>query len=417
LDLSKIESGEFKLEEVPFCPEKQIRAVVKMLGPKWKSKGLNVQLQVEGEEGSDLDSEPNMSSPSQIVVGDPGNFKIVLTNLLLNAIKFTNEGIITIRMSQEQERGPLSVRTTLPTNKGLLIQNQERKEEGVRKGKEKEQEGAEEEEEKEKEKEEAVWLRIEVTDTGIGMTPEQMERLFRRFSQVGSLGGKEEGSGLGLVISKNLTTLMGGDLTVTSELGKGTTFVFTLQCKAASLDNNFFDSSLSLISSTSTNSSCDSSPMITTIPGGSSSSSSSSSCSSSSSSYSSSSSHQLKRILVVDDNCTNRKLLTWMLEKKRTEWSCESANEGSEALALLDQQEGMDFDLILLDVRMSPMDGLNFCRTIRNSKKWFSELPVIGMSGDTDEESIRRTKEAGMNDFLPKPFSKEELWAKIERWS
>jgi CheY-like chemotaxis protein len=116
------------------------------------------------------------------------------------------------------------------------------------------------------------------------------------------------------------------------------------------------------------------------------------------------------RILIVDDNTVNQKVLVWMLEKKGC--VCKTANGAQEALSLLEKQR---FDIMFTDIRMHPVNGLELTKTIREleKKEGFVPIPIIGMSGDADS---RRALEVGMNDYMPKPFSKDECWRKIGRW-
>jgi signal transduction histidine kinase/CheY-like chemotaxis protein/ligand-binding sensor domain-containing protein len=276
LDFSKIESGKMELENKPFDLHTCIEELLDVFAGKAARTGLDLVYQI------------NSDVPAYIM-GDSLRLWQILMNLVGNAVKFTRQGEIFIGVEL------LSV-----------AQN------GV------------------------MELGIHVHDTGIGIPADKMERLFKAFSQVdSSTTRKYGGTGLGLVICQKLVDLMGGSIEVTSEVGQGTTFSFTIKTAAA-------------VGVKPSNTGVD----ITGLEG--------------------------KRILVVDDNETNRNVLKNQLEK----WKLipELSASGNQALAILSQ--GKTFDLVLTDMQMPGMNGVDLAGIINQQ---YPRLPVFVLTSIGDE--------------------------------
>ncbi len=256
LDFSKIEADKLDLELIDFDLRTTIEDVLDLLSEQAHRKQLELTCQI----GAD--------TPSW-VSGDPGRIRQVLTNLVGNAVKFTECGEISIRVSLDQQ-----------------------------------------------EAEEAL-IRFAVTDTGIGISPESQEQLFQPFSQAdGSTTRKYGGTGLGLAISKQLATLMGGDIGVDSVLGQGSTFWFTVQLTALPKPSQL-------------------TPLDNL--------------------------HAL-RVLCVDDNETNRKVLEGQLHSWGLEVDCMDSGPAALAQLRIAHQQSRPYDLVILDHRVPQMDGLEVAR-------------------------------------------------------
>ncbi len=258
LDFSKIEAGKLDLEEHPFDLRGCIEESLDLLAPKAAQKGIELAYLVEGK-------------PLTTVMGDVTRLRQILVNLVSNAVKFTNEGEVVV-----------SVRSQ-------LIDNGHHR------------------------------LYFSVKDTGIGIPPERLNRLFKSFSQVDtSTTRKFGGTGLGLAISKQLAEMMGGSMSVESEVGKGSTFCFTVVIEVIP------DSSQRYLEEIEPH-----------LVG--------------------------KHVLIVDDNATNRLILTRQTES----WGMIplAVSSGMEALTQL--RSHPTFDLAILDMQMPEMDGLQLAREIR----------------------------------------------------
>jgi signal transduction histidine kinase/DNA-binding response OmpR family regulator len=272
LDFSKIEAGRLELEKVVFRPRVALEDVVDLMSEAARGKGLELAYWID----DDVPGE---------AIGDQGRLRQILVNLVGNAIKFTENGEVLVRMSCAES-------TT-----------------------------------------DALTLRFEVHDTGIGMPADALSRLFQSFSQVdGSTTRRFGGTGLGLAISKQLVELMGGTVHVESMPGRGSTFWFTIVVQRSHATEHG-----PLANETSA------------LAG--------------------------KRALVVDDNETNRRILGRLLSR----WGITvvEADGGERALAVLRScVEEQRFDFALLDFQMPNMDGLQLARAIRDQTAT-RELPLV----------------------------------------
>lgn len=303
LDISKMESGKFTLECIPFSIRDQIRSTIDTLRIRAAEK--NIELQV------DIDAElPEWS------FGDPIRLSQVLLNIADNALKFTEKGEVRIRAT-------VSGRT-----------------------------------------EDEVNVHFEISDTGVGIDPSKLSQIFDQFTQEDeSVTRKFGGTGLGLAISKTLIELLGGKIEVESEKGKGSRFWFTLPFRRASKPTRV--------------------AVAEEVPD-----------------------FRDSHILVVDDNDLNCFLATTILSR----WNVrtDTAENGPRALELLGKNR---YDLVLLDIQMPVMDGHDVVRFIRAEID--VNLPVIAVSAHATREERERSLQAGMTDYLAKPFRPDELAACI----
>jgi len=219
-------------------------------------------------------------------------------------------------------------------------------------------------------------LRIWVEDSGTGIPADKLLFIFDKFTQADeSVSRQFGGTGLGLAITRSLVELHGGDIQVQSELGRGSTFSVTLKCEAdaargAAQKPNALEHS----------------PSLPGAQGG------------------------PARILVVDDNQVNQKVVTAVLRKRG--FSIELANDGQEALNKLEQSA---FDLVLMDVQMPVLDGLEATRLIRKDSRW-SGLPIIAMTAHAMNGDKERCLEAGMNGYISKPVHPSLLLSTVDEF-
>lgn len=300
LDYSKIEAGKMTLEESAFDLHKISTDIVSQMQYLIKGKGLRLNLDLSKLE-------------KNYYLGDSNRLRQIIVNLVGNAIKFTHEGVVEFKIISLKNLG----------NKKSL-------------------------------------LRFEVKDTGIGMPQESLGKLFSSFSQVdSSIARNFGGSGLGLAISKQLVTLMDGEIGVVSELGIGSTFWFEIQLKnhePLAKNNIPIKEELEF--------------------------------------------YKDARILVVDDDEDNCFIAIKALEK--VVGVVHTAENGLVALAMLDTG---DYDLIFMDCRMPELDGFQTTKAIRASGKKFKDITIIAMTADAAKEEEMACREAGMNDFITKPIA------------
>ena len=232
-----------------------------------------------------------------------------------------------------------------------------------------------------------VQLIIQVEDTGIGMTIEEQSHLFQQFSR--PLSSQYEGSGLGLAISKKLIALMGGDIQVHSIKGQGSTFTIYLTCETATIKEEKTNLKTHQQPSSLP-------PAIAPIA---------------------------RHILVVEDNKTNQKILCKQLEAAG--YTCTVADNGQQAIEAIEALEEVEtpekwnlagFDLILMDLEMPVMGGIEATKIIRKKEKQLAvaPIPIVGLSAYTREVYSEKAKQAGMNGYTTKPYRKEELYKIIQ---
>jgi PAS domain S-box-containing protein len=213
-------------------------------------------------------------------------------------------------------------------------------------------------------------LRFAISDTGIGIEDEKLSRLFQMFSQVdGSVRRRFGGTGLGLAISQRLAQLMGGEIHVDSTVGRGSTFWFEVPLEVASRAD-----------------------------------------------YAEAVDHRSAptrsaRILLVEDNDINQEIARAMLESEGHE--VDVASDGSVAVTRV---QAARYDLVLMDVQMPVMDGLTATRRIRALDGLARDLPIIALTANVLPQQIHAFREAGMSDYIGKPFKRDELYRIVERW-
>jgi signal transduction histidine kinase/CheY-like chemotaxis protein len=220
-------------------------------------------------------------------------------------------------------------------------------------------------------------LQITVQDSGTGIPADKLLYIFDKFTQAdGTISRNFGGTGLGLAITRSLVELHGGEVQVESELGRGTTFTVTLKCEADAAAGAPQEKSLpATVSST---------------PGA---------------------SGSPARILVVEDNHVNQKVVTAVLRKRG--FSIELANDGQEALNKLEASAA--FDLVLMDVQMPVLDGLEATRLIRKEARW-DALPIIAMTAHAMNGDKERCLEAGMNGYISKPVHPSLLLSTVDEF-
>jgi len=307
LDFSKLEAGRVDLEQIDFSLAELMDAALSMMAPR---TGEKVELRLSAR------VDPSLAPWHR---GDPTRIRQVLLNLLGNAVKFTEAGEISVTATLVEERPDIQI------------------------------------------------VRIDVADTGIGISAEQRLRLFAAFAQAdSSITRRYGGTGLGLSISRHLVEAMGGEIGVESELGRGSTFWFTLPLRRGQ-------------------------PVPRVETGG---------------------QPQLPalRILLAEDNPVNQRVAATLLQQDGH--AVVVANDGFEAVALA---QGEVFDVVLMDMQMPGMDGLEATRRIRALGGRWSALPIIAMTANAQPEDVEKCLAAGMNEHVGKPFDPARLYRAIER--
>jgi len=230
---------------------------------------------------------------------------------------------------------------------------------------------------KEEEDSDGVLLRFEVSDTGIGIEADHLASLFEPFQQADvSTTRKHGGTGLGLAVTRRLVHLMGGETGARSEPGKGSTFWFTIRLAHGQ----------ETVRSPSPDSDVDAEQQLR-------------------------SRHAGARILLAEDNVINREVAMTLL--KRVDLRVDTAEDGVQALQKIRENP---YDLVLMDVQMPNMDGLECTRLIRAMNHDAAELPILAMTANVFEDDRLACEQAGMNDFVAKPVNPENLFATILKW-
>ena len=328
LDLSKVEAGKIELEDERFNLETLLTNVIKQveinLSQLDKNKS-NKSIEIVLEFSSNLPS---------YVIGDRLRLSQIVLNLLGNAIKFTEKGNVKVKVSLK------------------------------------------------KDDDKNVELEFSIEDTGIGMTKEQMTRLFKTYSQADtSTSRKYGGTGLGLSISKNLCQLMQGEMWAESELGVGSQFYFT--CVLIKT-NQRRSGNLCSISNENTpkrrqtdREETQSDILLN------------------------------KTVLIVDDNQINQTIAKKILANEGVK--SEPAMNGEEAISKLASKE---YDFVLMDIQMPGMDGYQTTKYIREELK-MTTIPIIGLSANAMEQDIKAGLNAGMNDYLSKPINPKLMFESL----
>jgi PAS domain S-box-containing protein len=310
LDLSKLEAGKLALEKIGFEPKLVVGTVMQVMNHKAEEKGLQLT-------NSFCDAQL-----SPILIGDPYRINQVLLNLVSNSIKFT-------------ETGSVDISCKIISQTALEQQ-----------------------------------VQITVKDTGIGMDPEFVKNLFQKFRQEDeSVARRFGGTGLGMSITKELVDLMGGEIEVESEKGKGTMMSIRFTFEKGT-EKDLPQKNISMVNA----------GILLN-----------------------------KKILVVDDNEMNRLVATTILQEYGV--LVTEAVNGEEATSLMGKEH---FDLVLMDIQMPVMNGLDATAYIRNELK--SVVPVIALTANAIRGENEKCFAAGMNDYLSKPFEENQFIQIVCRW-
>ena len=315
-DLSKIEAGQMVLAPTDENLEHLVAQQLRLWRPLAEEKFLTMSLDI----ADDLPRHLRF---------DPVRLGQCVSNLLGNAVKFTEKGGIAVSVSRFEQPG-------------------------------------------------GVGVRIKVSDTGIGMSADKVDRLFVLFMHTESAFSRRfGGTGLGVVLTQKLARLMGGDLTVTSAPGKGSTLTLTIVAEKVR------EQAASAASARSEAHDADAERRALM--------------------------HR-KRVLLVDDHPLNRRVGRLYLEPEG--FIVSEATNGQQALDRLAQEQ---FDLVLMDIHMPVMDGLEAVRQIRAGRAAWHGIPVIAFTADAMSGDRERYATEGMNGYIPKPIEKRDLLAEISR--
>jgi signal transduction histidine kinase/DNA-binding response OmpR family regulator len=326
LDISKIEAGKMEVECIPFDLYSLIETTTFLYKTKAREKDIELNMLIN----SDI---PNY------VKGDPTKLKQIISNLISNAVKFTEVGVVFILVS-------------------LL-----------------------------KETENDVDISFSIKDTGIGMSEEEINKLFKAFSQADSSSTRKYGgSGLGLAICKGLVEMMGGTIVLKSEKGKGTNCYFNLTFKKA---GNLECSSIAVTSSKVKNNDNSSNKQTN---------------------FQAKYKNNIK-ILLVEDNEINRIYFINLIKLRGL--TCDIAINGLEALTTYKNKE---YDIIFMDCQMPVMDGYEATRKIREAEAGKKHTPIIAMTAYSMKGDNTKCIEAGMDDYLSKPYDIKQIDNILEKY-
>ncbi len=316
LDFSKIEAGKLELTNTHFELKDIINNTLHLISIAVQDKDLYTRVKLDKD-------------VPKIYYADALRLGQVLTNLASNAVKFSHtEGHITIAISLQEENDTEAI------------------------------------------------IKFSVMDDGIGIASEAQKRLFQSFTQAdSSTQRKFGGTGLGLAISKRIVDLMGGEIWVESEEGKGSTFSFTVTMQKSDADK---------IIEHSKNSEQVMQQVLKRL--------------------------RAKRVLLVEDNEMNQELAIGLLESKGM--AVVLACNGEEALKKLEVD---NFDIVLMDVQMSVMDGYTATKKLREQQR-YKDLPVLAMSANVLAEDVSKAKEAGMDDYVSKPIDPSQMFITMAKW-
>jgi len=308
LDLNKLEANKVEVEQTTFNLKKRIEDVLFALGKSAKDKGNELNFKFD----QDIPEE---------VLGDPLIISQILINLVGNAVKFTHDGTVSIRVQKIHQTDT------------------------------------------------EAYLHFEVEDTGEGISKKEQKYIFQNFTQGSvAINRKYGGTGLGLSIVKNLLDLLDSKVELESSLGKGATFSFNIKYNLAkqieeesNTHNTIHDIDYIALEN--------------------------------------------RKILVVEDNKINQMITRKILEKNKM--LCEVANNGEIAV---EKAKNQDFDLILMDIHMPGISGIEATEQIRLFDK---EIPILALTAVAIDENIDEFYKAGVNDIIPKPYKVEEFFQKI----
>ena len=327
LDFSKVEAGKLELEQTGFSLKDVLENSMTLLAPHAREKGIELLSEY---------ADNIFPEKGNTLVGDGLRLGQIITNLLSNAVKFTHQGYVRLRV----ENAKCNVQNDLSDNVALCT------------------------------------LHFEISDTGIGMTPEQLSSLFREFTQAdGSTTRKYGGTGLGLVISKKLAELMGGSIWGESIIEQGTVFHVEIPFVIAPADVPDADSFAKESAET---------PNLYGM-----------------------------RVLLTEDNPINQQLAIELMSICGVQ--TDLANNGLEAIHRLDAAPPDYYALVLMDIQMPVMDGYEAARRLRADPR-YNHLPIAAMTAHAMQEEREKCRQIGMNDHINKPIEPELLYRLLERY-
>ena len=317
LDFSKIESNKLKLDRVPFNIEDTVNDALQVVTEQANRKNIELITEI-----IDIDKQ---------LIGDEQRLRQILINLIGNAVKFTEHGYVKVRVEK-----------TAVYKTGLQ-------------------------------------LKFEISDSGIGITPEALPHIFKDFTQQDdSTTRRFGGTGLGLAITKQLVNMMGGEIHVQSTPGKGSSFWITLQFESQipGRSKQIDEAALEI----------ESEQLVDEVM-------------------------LDARILLAEDNAINKEVASAMLESA----GCDvvAVDDGQKALKALQTER---FDLVLMDCQMPTMDGFEATRTIRREQAKYPHVPIIALTADIQHGITDQCRQAGMDDYLSKPFTHESLIDIVLKW-
>jgi len=325
LDLSKIEAGKLELERITCSPGKVMADVASLMRVRSEAKSLPLEIQYVGK-------------IPETILCDPTRLRQILINLLSNAIKFTEKGSIRLaaRLVQERTKQPC--------------------------------------------------LQFDVIDTGIGMTREHVSKLFHPFTQAdSSTTRKFGGTGLGLTISKRLAEMLGGDITISSRLGKGSTFSLTVE--TGPLDGvPMLESGTKAVVDSKQKAKTSAAPVVKL------------NC----------------RVLLAEDGPDNQRLISFILKKAGAEVTLAENGQVAYERALATKNEGCPFDVILMDMQMPIMDGYQATRQLRQAGY---TGPIIAVTANAMLGEDRKCTEAGCDYYLCKPIDRNQFLAVVAQYA
>ncbi len=312
LDLASIESGKLQFEKIGFNLNDLLHSLIETFGVQASEKGIELSYTISKD-------------ANKVFIGDPVRLNQVLINLISNAIKFTHAGYIRVSIQVEKIKGQI------------------------------------------------YRLRFDISDTGIGIPNDKLQKIFESFSQAdASVTRKYGGTGLGLTIVKQLVELQDGTIRVKGKENEGSTFSFTIAYQLGKTE--FFDETKL---------------------------------------YKPKNNNQLKSasVLLVEDNDINRLYASSILKM----WGChfETAENG---VVALEKIRNNDFDVVLMDIQMPVMDGFETTKAIRQGEPKKSKVPIIALTANATQKDFENCMVAGMNDCITKPFTQEDLFQVLTKY-
>lgn len=319
LDLSKVEAGMLEMEDSPFNLRETLQDILSVHNPGASAKGLALTLEYPDD-------------MAEHFIGDPLRIGQVVSNIVGNAIKFTSSGSVSITVAHEGDVSGEDGQTRSA-------------------------------------------MRVSVTDSGIGIAPEMLTKLFQPFTQAdASISRRFGGTGLGLAISNKLVSMLGGRFAVASTVGEGTTFSFTMQLLQDPDGKKSAGEELSL----------DEAFAALNIAG--------------------------KRILVAEDNAINQLIMQELIAPSGAEITM--VDDGQQAVEAVRAQK---FDIVFMDMQMPVMGGLEATAKIRESAS-SGDLPIIAVTANAMKEDREKGMAVGMNDYITKPLEPQRLLEILRLW-